>query len=227
MVEIMAFGAHPDDVEFGCGGVLCKAVAQGHKVVIVDLTLGDKGTQGTPEIRREEGLKAAKVIGAERIYLDWGDCELQDSYEGRVELTRLIRAYRPKLLLAPTWKGEMNHPDHHACGQLVRYAARYARFQKILPELPVHTPEGVLHYLFPGETLPDFLVDVSDVIEQWQTMMACHVSQLRGRNYEGWNLRTAAFYGVMAGCNYAQGFVQGNPRVVDDIMQLSKGTWSI
>jgi LmbE family N-acetylglucosaminyl deacetylase len=125
--DIMAIGAHPDDIEFGCGGILAKMAAEGKKVLLVDLTSGEKGTNGTKEIRQLEGHEAAKTIGAERIFLDFKDCEIFDTYEGRLKLVEIIRTYRPSLVIAPLWKGEMNHPDHIATGLMARAAFRYAR----------------------------------------------------------------------------------------------------
>lgn len=223
MIDIMAIGAHPDDCEFGCGGILCKMAAQKKSIVIVDLTLGEMGTNGTPEIRRKEGEDAARLIGAERVYLDFKDCQVSDNYEGRLQLVKVIRKYRPRLVLAPMWKGEQNHPDHLACGQMARHACRYSRFAKILPEIPAHTPEGILHYFAPGIE-PDFLIDVSDHLEQWKGMMSCHVSQLRTSDFIDANLRRASLMGLRINTPYAQGLIKGNPVAIDDLMTVSCGT---
>ncbi len=223
MVDVLAFGAHPDDIEFGCGGILAKLAKQNKSIVMVDLTLGDKGTNGTPEIRRLEGEKAAQLIGAKRIYLDFKDCEVFDTYPARLELVKVIREYRPKLVLAPMWKGEQNHPDHLACGVMARYACRYARFSKILPEIPVHTPEGILHY-FSRQLSYDFLVDISDHYEVWKQMMLCHASQMKTFEYSEWSMRVSSQLGVLIGKKYAQGLIKGNPVEVDDVMAIAKGT---
>jgi bacillithiol biosynthesis deacetylase BshB1 len=222
MTDILAFGAHPDDIEFGCGAILAKMAAQGKKIVMVDLTLGDKATNGTPEQRRQEGLEAAKLIGAERIYLDFKDCEIIDSYESRLKLVAVIRRYKPKLVLAPLWKGEMNHPDHLACGVMARYACRYARFKNIMPELPSHAVGGILHYLYPFHAVADFLIDVSDYVDTWKKMLDCHGSQMQTLSYSNWNERIAHALGVAVEGQYAQGLVKGNSIIVDDVMVLSK-----
>lgn len=224
MSDILAFGAHPDDVEFACGGILAKLAAQKKKIVVVDLTSGDKGTNGNPEVRRKEGERAAKLIGAERIFLDFADCEIVDSYDARLKLVTVIRQYRPSLVLAPMWKGEQNHPDHLACGIMARYACRYARFAKILPQFPIHKTQGILHYLPPGSFSPDFLVDISDHVDIWTKMMNSHESQMRTFNYTDWNLRIASRLGLMIGKPFAQGLVKGNPVEVDDLMSVAKGT---
>jgi len=221
-IDIMAIGAHPDDIEFGCGGILAKMTALGKSVIFVDLTVGEKGTNGTPEERRQEGINASRVIGAERIYLDFPDCEVFDTYEGRLKLTRVIREYRPRLILAPFWKGEMNHPDHLATGLMTRYAYRYARLKKILPELPPHQPDGILHYLYPTLEEVDFLIDVSDYMETWKKMMACHKSQHLTFDFTNWNLLHAARLGTLMHRPFAQGLVKGTPVIVDDLMTISK-----
>lgn len=223
-VDVLALGAHPDDTEFGCGGILAKLAKQGRSVLIVDMTSGDKGSNGTPEIRREEGRAAAVMIGAQRIFLDFKDCELIDSYDGRLALVKVIRQYRPRLILAPYWKGEGQHPDHLVCGTMARYAVRYARFAKILPEIPIHRAEGILHYIFPCHNDFDFIIDVSDEVETWTEMMGKHASQLKTNDYIDWNLRHARRFGMLIGTEYAQALAKGNPIEIDDVMTIARGS---
>ncbi|HEV8051242.1 MAG TPA: PIG-L family deacetylase [Parachlamydiaceae bacterium] len=227
MVDILAFGAHPDDVEFGCGGILAKAASEGKSIVIVDLTLGQKGTNGSPELRKAEGEAAASSIGAKRFYLDFNDCEVFDTYEGRLKLVKVIREHKPRLILAPVWSGERNHPDHLACGLMARYACRYARFAKILPELPIHRSDGILHYLPHGGKETDFIVDVSSHMKAWKRMMDAHASQMLTSAYSEKALKNAANYGAMIDRPYAQGLLTGNPILVDDILTISRGTQEI
>jgi bacillithiol biosynthesis deacetylase BshB1 len=226
-VDILAFGAHPDDIEFGCGAILAQCAARGSKIAMVDLTLGDKGSQGTPEERRQEALRSAQLIGAERLFLNFRDCQVIDTYEGRLELVRMIRHFKPKLVLAPIWQGEVNHPDHFACGTMARYACRYARFKQILPELPIHTPQGILHYAHPIQKNPDFLIDVCDAVERWKEMILCHASQLKNRPYLQRCLTAAAHWGSLIGVEYAQPLVKGNPIVIKDPLSIAQGTIEI
>lgn len=225
MVDILAFGAHPDDIEFGCGALLARMAAENKTIVMADLTLGEKSSNGTPELRREEGVTSARLIGAHRISLGFADGEIIDTYEGRLKLVRAIREYRPRLVLASMWKGQQTHPDHLACGLMARYACRYARFAKILPELPPHRPEGILHYLSPTqEQYLDFLIDVTEYVEIWKKMMACHQSQMNTFDYIDWNVKTASKFGVLIGKPYAQGLSKGNPIEINDLMSIAKGS---
>lgn len=225
MVDILVFGAHPDDIELGCGGILACMAAQKKSIVMVDLTRGEKGTHGSPEIRQREGEEAARLIGAERVCLDFQDTCVSDTEEGRLKLVKVIRQYKPRLVLASMWKGEQTHPDHLACGLMARYACRYARFSKILPELPSHRVDGILHYLSPTQDhYADFLFDITAQAETWKQMIACHKSQLSTINYLDLATKNAAKMGALIGKPFAQGLAKGNPIEVHDLMLISKGT---
>lgn len=227
MIDILVFGAHPDDIEFGCGGILVKAASQKKTIVMADLTIGEKATNGVPEIRRQEAQEAAAVIGAKRIGLDFKDCEVFDTYEGRLKFVRAIREFRPRLVLAPMWKGEQTHPDHLACGLMARYACRYARFRTILPELPPHQIGAILHYPSGSEEKIDFIIDVSDHYELWKLMMEKHQSQMKTFAYAEWVTKFAARLGTFIGKPYAQGLISGNPIVIEDLHDISLGTREI
>ncbi len=222
MVDILAIGSHPDDLEFGVGGILAKMAARGSSIVMADMTSGEMGTNGIPEIRRKEAEAAAALIGAERVFLDLGDCQIADTPENRLEVVKLIRTYKPRVVLAPIWKGEMTHPDHIATGLIARAACRLARFAKIAPEIPIHKPEGILHYMV--HDTPNFIVDVSPYFDTWTQMMDCHKSQMKTNNYRDWNLRYASWWGLAIGKPYAQALIQGNPIEIDDLMHIAKGT---
>ncbi|MBN4067513.1 PIG-L family deacetylase [Simkania negevensis] len=226
MVDILAFGSHPDDLEFGCGGILARCAASGMTIVMADLTRGEKGTHGTVEEREQEAYAAAKLIGAQRVFLDFSDCEIVDSYEGRLEIVKLIREYSPRLVIAPHISGSQTHPDHLATGTMVRYACRYSRFKNVLPNIPIHRPQGVLHYfntaVIPSD--PDFLMDVSAYVEVWKKMMLSHETQHRGNNYTDSVLKKSAYFGALMSVEYAQGLVKVNPIVIDDINAIATST---
>lgn len=227
MTDILAIGSHPDDIEFACGAILAKMASQGKSIVMADLTRGEMGSSGDPETRQKESVAAAAVIGARRVFLDFKDCQIADSHEGRLKIVKLIREVKPKLVIAPMWKGEQNHPDHIATGLMARYACRFSRFCKILPELPIHWVDGILHYPPPSYENLDFLVDVSDFVKPWVEMMRCHKTQMKTFPYDQWNQRLASKLGMLMGCDYAQGLVKGNPIVIEDLMDVSKGAREI
>ncbi len=227
VVDILGFGAHPDDIEFACGGILARSAATGKTLALCDLTLGEKGSNGTPEGRKKEALEAASLLNAERLFLNFSDCEIVDTYEGRLELVKVIRQFKPKLVLAPLWKGERNHPDHIATGLMARYACRYARFGNILPDLAPHTVEGILHYPPSAVGGGDFLIDITEHMELLRAMIRCHESQLKTRPYLEWVKKAARQNGFAIGVEYAQGLYTGNPIAIDDLMNISRGTLEI
>lgn len=227
MIDILAIGAHPDDIEFGCGGILAKMASQGKSMLLLDLTSGEKGTHGTPEQRRKEGKNSANLIGANRLFLDFVDCEVADTYEARLKLVKVIREVKPRLVIAPLWEETQNHPDHIACGAVARHACRYARFAKILPELPIHQVQGILHYPPPTFEKVDFIIDITEHVEIWKEMMRSHVSQMNTFPYDEWNLKIASKLGTLIGTPFAQGLIKGNPIVIDDVMTISNGTREI
>jgi len=229
--DLISVGAHPDDVEVGTGGVLIALNKSGHKTGIVYLTKGEMGTGGTPEIRAEEAVDAAKVIGSDLIETyDWGDGRLFDSYERRLELAGLIRKYRPKILLAPcphVGHGKrQSHPDHVAAGQIVINAANYATLKKMPIEGEPLQVARVFHYFLPPGTTPTFVVDITDHFDRWIEALKCHKSQFlnpeKSRDYI-WSLESMArSFGMQCGCKYGHGFYNVEPIKIVDPLDLVK-----
>jgi bacillithiol biosynthesis deacetylase BshB1 len=229
--DLIAVGAHPDDVEVGTGGVLIALNKRGYKTAIVYLTRGEMGTGGTPEIREEEAREAARVIGSDLIErYDWGDCNLFDSYEKRIILAALIRKHRPRIILAPyphIGHGKrQSHPDHVAAGQIVINAANYATLKKMPIEGEPHRVERIFHYFLPPGTSPDFVFDIGDHYDQWIMALRCHKSQFlnpeKSRDYI-WSLETMArSFGMQANCRYGQGFSSVEPLKIIDLFDLVK-----
>lgn len=226
-MDVLVFGAHPDDIEFGCGGILAKMAKLGYSLTLVDLTSGEKGSHGSSKERQSEGEASAALLGAKRLFLDFPDCAIFDSYSSRLKLVEVLRTFRPKLVLAPHWKEELTHPDHSATSHLSRIACRLARFKNLLPDRAPHTVDGILHYGGFNAEIPPFLIDVSDVVEKWKEMMNCHKSQQKTGPYSEWNLKQAAKLGVLAGCEYAQGLYSQNPLLIEDPMTIAKGSREI
>ena len=224
-------GAHPDDVEVGTGGVLIDLNKRGYKTGIVYLTKGEMGTGGTPEIREEEAIKAARIMGSDLIQVyDWGDCKLFDTYERRLELAALIREYKPRIVLAPyphAGHGKrQSHPDHVAAGQIAINAANYATLKKMPIAGEPHQVERIFHYFLPPGMAPSFVVNITEHFDQWIEALKCHESQFlnpeKGRDYM-WSLENLArSFGAQAGCKYGQGFYNVEPIRIADLFDLVK-----
>ncbi len=175
-VDVLAIAAHPDDVELTCGGTLVKLKQRGYRFGIVDLTRGEMGTRGTAEIRAREARRAAEILGAEfRESLDLGDSGLRRGREEELAVIDLIRREKPRVVLTPY--PDDRHPDHRRAGQLVTDAAYYAGTRKLETHHPAHRPQQTVYFSTFDSRRPDFLVDVSDVIETRRAAMRAFESQ--------------------------------------------------
>jgi bacillithiol biosynthesis deacetylase BshB1 len=223
--DLLVFGAHPDDVEVGCGGLIIKLNKMGYKSGLVILTQGEMGTGGTPEIRGDEVEDAARLMGAEiAAHLDMGDCRVEDDYESRLIAAELIRRHKPSIVFAPYWTGghgkRQSHPDHLACGQIVVNAANYATFKKLPIDLPSHRINALFHYMLPPEVSPTFVVDITDEYGQWIKALSAHRSQFlnpqKDKDYF-WSLESMArAYGSLIGARYGQGYAIGEPLKIEN-----------
>lgn len=176
MVDILAFGAHPDDVEIGCAGLLAKMVERGHSCGIIDLTSGEKASQGNAETRREEALKSAALLGcAFRECLGFPDTEVLDNIECRKKVAVRLRIHRPSLVLAPYFSDR--HPDHAACGALVYNASFLSGLRKVEAKGDAHSVRRVIYYMIHDEFLPSFYVDISSVFEKRMKALRTFESQ--------------------------------------------------
>lgn len=164
--DILAFGAHPDDVELGCGGTIAKLISEGKTCVIVDLTKGELGTRGTDQTRKEEATEAAKILGvAARENLGLKDGFLVNSEEYQMEIVKMIRKYRPEIVLANAV--DDRHPDHAKAAKLVSDACFLAGLRKIETILndeaqEVWRPKQVFHYIQWKHLQPEFVIDISE-----------------------------------------------------------------
>jgi N-acetylglucosamine malate deacetylase 1 len=229
-VDCLALGAHPDDVEVGAGGVLVKLRQLGHTTGLAVLTRGEMGTGGTPEQRAEEIHRGADILGSRVLAaLDLGDTRLTDTPEHRLVVAGLYRRYRPRLVLAPYFRGghgkRASHPDHLAAGRLAMNAVSYAALAKLeIPGEPHQVP-ALFHYFLPPEVTPTFVVDITDQFETWMSALKAHATQFQNpdkpRDYL-WSLETMArHYGSLVGVKYGQGFVAGEPMNIHDPMSLA------
>ena len=139
-VDLLFFGAHPDDVELAAGGMVARAVRDGLRVGMIDLTRGEMGTRGTAATRQREARAAAKILGAKfREQLDFGDGNLRTGREEELELIELLRRTRPKLVFAPY--PDDRHPDHTRTGSLVTEASFYAGLRALKTASVAHRPQ--------------------------------------------------------------------------------------
>ena len=231
---ILAFGAHPDDIEFGCGGVIARETRAGRPVHLVICSHGEAGSNGTPALRAREAKKAAAQLGStlEFIKLD-GDAHLEVRAAHSIKLAGLIRERRPSAVLAPTLE-QNQHPDHWRLAQIVRDATRLARYGglKELKRLPAHAIGQLFYYAVSPDAEPrdatPVLIDISapEVVAAWTAAMEAHASQLKTRNYVEFQLARAKVCGMRAGLAYAQALWPNDPLVFDSLSAMSRGARS-
>lgn len=165
-LDVLVFGAHPDDVELGCGGTVAKMVASGAKLAIVDLTRGELGTRGSAELRDEEARRAAVILGVEtRINLGLKDGFFQCDEESLLKVIEVIRQYKPRVVIANALHDR--HPDHGKGAELVAQACFLSGLVKVeTPEYPeTHRPKAVYHYIQDYERHPDVVIDTSEFVD--------------------------------------------------------------
>jgi bacillithiol biosynthesis deacetylase BshB1 len=179
-LDVLAIGAHPDDVELGCGGTVALLAARGLKVGILHLTRGEAGTRGTVEERRQEAEAAAAALGADVLeFLDCGDGALRVGPEEEDELIARVRRWRPELVLGPTPADR--HPDHGRAHRLVADACFYSGLASRGSGSP-HRPAAVFSYMQHDPFEPAFVVDVSATWETKLEALTAYRSQLHQAN---------------------------------------------
>jgi LmbE family N-acetylglucosaminyl deacetylase len=227
---LLAFGAHPDDIEFGCGGVIARETQAGRPAHFVVCSRGEAGTSGTPSGRTAEAEKASGLLGAtlEFIALD-GDAHLEVRAVHAIALAGIIRRIRPSIVLAPTL-AQNQHPDHWRLGQLVRDAARIARFGGVaeLKDQQPHAIDQLLFYAVTVEAEPKDLqpvfIDISapDIVATWTSAMEAHASQLSTRPYSAFQLTRASVNGSRCGVSMAVPLFPNDPLVFDSLASLQR-----
>jgi len=223
-LDILAFGAHPDDVELGAGATIAKEIANEKKIGIIDLTRGELGTRGSAEIRDKEGAEAAKILGVSvRENLKFADGFFRNDKAHQLEIIKLIRKYRPEIVLCNAI--EDRHIDHARGSNLVSDACFLSGLIKIETKLESDNvvqdpwrPKVVYHYIQWKNVEPDFVVDVSEFIEKKTEAIMAYSSQfhnpksnepetpISSKNFiDSINYRARDF-GRLIGVAYAEGF---------------------
>ena len=229
--SLLIFGAHPDDIEFGCGGVIAVETRAGRKAHSVVCSLGEAASNGTPEERAAESTEAAKLLDSTIEFLELdGDSHLEIKSAHTIKLAEYIRRFRPLTVLAPTCS-ENQHPDHWRLGQMVRDTARLARDGGI-EELKLQKPHAIDQLFFyaitpegePRDTTP-ILIDISapEIITAWIGAMNAHVTQAASRNYIELQLTRAKLMGARAGVEYATALFPNDLMVFESLAHAGKG----
>lgn len=233
-LDILVFGAHADDVELACAGTVLRATKAGQKVGIIDLTMAEMGTRGDVETRRRESLESAEILGVElRERLDFGDGRMRAGEAEETELIRVIRRYRPEILIAPY--PDDRHPDHTRTGQLVTDAWFYAGLVKRETGEPAHRPDAVLYYIQNYVQHPSFVVDITDHWEDRLRAIRAYRSQFHNpssdepetfisqKSFIDMIEARARHFGALIGVEFGEAYVTKQPPMVNDPVAAYRG----
>jgi len=233
-LDILAFGAHPDDVELFAGGTLAKMSALGHATGIVDMTRGELGSRGTAETRAEEAAQAGRILAVKvRENLGFPDGDIHVNAERRLRVIRILRQYRPSVVLVHHWDDK--HPDHVNTSRLVAEAAHHSGLSKIETGQERHRPKVLLYFKLPPPANPTFVVDVSAYADDRNAAIRCYRSQLFDATSEepstylsqpeflNYVENIHAYYGTLIGTRIGEGFLmKGVPEIHDPVSFFDK-----
>ncbi|TVQ65372.1 MAG: bacillithiol biosynthesis deacetylase BshB1, partial [Balneolaceae bacterium] len=229
--DLMAFGAHPDDTELACSGTLASLIQKGSVVVVADLTRGEMGSRGTPELRLQEAEEAAGILGlAKRVNLGLPDTRLMNIRENQLPIIETVRSLRPHVCLIPAPADR--HPDHVHASTLLLDALFYSGLAKIETQDPEgqiqepYRPVHILHYIQDDFLQPDFVYDISDTFHLKEKAIAAFASQFNVADpgdepatyisdpafIESVRAR-ARLLGHMGGYTYGEGFISAKKPV--------------
>jgi bacillithiol biosynthesis deacetylase BshB1 len=230
VVDILAIAAHRDDVEQTCGGTLLKMRSLGLETGILDLTQGEAGTRGSAAERAAEAEAAARILGVRwRQALDLPDGRVENSFENRLKIVRVLRELRPRVVILPYWQGR--HPDHYTTATLAYEACFLSGLARVDTGASPYRPYKVLYASLYADVRPTFVVDITPFIEERYRSLMAYRSQYANAE-QGSTLfvpeeeireRTfaeARHYGQLAGVRYAEPFVQKEVGLVEDLMFL-------
>ncbi|MGH9340114.1 MAG: bacillithiol biosynthesis deacetylase BshB1 [Acidobacteriota bacterium] len=226
-VDVLALGAHPDDVELGCAGTLLSLKSQGQRIAVADMTRGEMGSRGSVEIRAREASEASRILGLEyRTNLELEDANILVNQENRRKLVRILRQCRPRLVITHSRGG---HPDHGKTAALVEEAVHHAGLARIETGQPRFRPEQIAYWIvFNQIHTPQVIVDISVHYEQKERAIRAYASQLHdpsagepeiylSRAEFLDQLRSFQIHlGSLAGCFQGEGFLLSRlPRIQD------------
>ena len=235
-VDVMAFGAHPDDIELGCGGTLIKLCDAGHSVVLVDMTRGEMGTRGAVETRQAEAAEAAKIIGAvARENLELKDGNIHTSKEAKRRVVEVVRKYRPRLVFIPYC--EDRHPDHYHASELAYEGIFLAGLTRYETGRESYRPPKVVYYMGWYEFEPTFIVDISAQFERKMEAIYAYPTQFKPedtfykqtrltlREYNWMLIHRMAYYGSLIGKKYGEGFLIRGKMEVESPLEVKFSTF--
>ncbi len=222
--DLLAFGAHPDDIEIGLGGCVARHTAEGRRVGLCDLTAGELGSNGTPQDRRAEAAAAARVLGVlVRENLGWPDGGITGDPDQLRSAVDIIRRLRPRTVAIPYWQDR--HPDHVAASQVLATACHRAGLRRFETAHAAWRPDWVCHYFINDSAPPSFVVDVSAWYDTKRAALDCHRTQfapadpsavatrLVGASFRQLIESRDAQFGALTGVAYAEGLVVREPVV--------------
>lgn len=229
-LDILAIAAHPDDVEQTCGGTLIRMAEMGYRTGVLDLTAGEMGSRGTPEIRLQEAqAAAAQMLLAWRGNMRLPDARLENTISVRMSLAGEIRNLRPRVVVLPYWTGR--HPDHYRASEIGFEACFLAGLRKLDDTTEPHRPQKILYSSLYANVSPSFIVDISAQFERRMTALLSYESQY-GEVRDAHELfpagpeirerlsAIARFYGNLIGVRYGEPFVLKEALRVDDITTM-------
>jgi bacillithiol biosynthesis deacetylase BshB1 len=229
-VDILAIAAHRDDVEQTCGGTLLKMRSLGLETGILDLTQGEAGTRGSAAERAAEAEAAGRILGVRRRQaLDLPDGRVENTYDNRLKIVRVLRELRPRVVILPYWQGR--HPDHYTTATLGYEACFLSGLARLETGAAPHRPYKVLYASLYADVRPSFVVDITPFIEERYRSLMAYRSQYANaeqgsalfvpeEEIRERTLAEARHYGQLAGVRYAEPFVQKEVGLVDDLMTL-------
>jgi len=234
-LDILAFSAHPDDVEISCGGTIIKQIQLGYSVGIVDLTQGELGTRGSAEIRLTESDQASKLLGlSARENLKMKDGFFEHSEENKLKIVTAIRKYQPDIVIANSITDR--HPDHGRGSKLVSDACFLAGLPKVKTFVDGNNqkawrPKTIYHYIQDYYIKPDFIIDISDVINQKITCIKAFKTQfwdstsnepstpISGEDFFEFIRARSKEFGRLINTEYGEGFTVEKPLKIVDLVK--------
>lgn len=227
LVDVLAIAAHRDDVEQSCGGTLMRMHSLGLHTGILDMTQGEAGTRGSAAERAGEAAEAARLLGVSwRDALDIPDGRVENSWENRLKIVRVLRQLRPRVVILPYWQGR--HPDHYNSSTLGYEACFLSGLAKVETGSAPHRPFKIVYASLYADVRPSFVVDITAFMEERFRALLAYRSQYANQSsgsglfvpQEEIRERTfsmASYYGLLGGVRYAEPFVQKEVGLVDDL----------